>query len=120
MSAEWTILSTGYVDAAAVLAGAAGIDPELGVRQLWDGDALQLVDTAGVVLVTLFQSRRLDSTADAVRLLGRSLPRDGDRLWWTEVHAAAQPPFRGTAERIVRSIADAAGGTVVPRSAARD
>lgn len=111
MSAEWTILTAGHVDAAAVLTGAAAVDPAIGIRQLWDGDAVQLLTEDGVVLVTLFQSRRLDSRTDAERLLGRPLSVAGDRLWWTEVHAAAQPPLRGTAERIVRNIAEAAGGT---------
>ena len=122
MSAEWVILSGQHVDAVSVLSGAAEVDPDIGVRQLWDGDALQLVDASGVVLLTLFQSRRLESTVDAERLLGQALPRplpeDDDRLWWTEIHAAAQPPFRGTAERIVRNTADAAGGTAVSRAAA--
>ena len=117
MSAVWTILSADHVDAAAVLTGAATVDPAIGIRQLWAGDALQLVSDGGVVLLTLFQSRRLDSTTDAERLLARPLSVAGDRLWWTEVHAAAQPPFRGTAERIVRSIADAAGGTAESRAA---
>ncbi|WIB79125.1 hypothetical protein DEJ28_08500 [Curtobacterium sp. MCPF17_002] len=116
MSVEWTILTTDHVDAAAVLAGAAAVDPGIGIRQLWAGDALQLVSDGGVVLLTLFQSRRLDSVTDAERLLTRPLSVAGDRLWWTEVHAAAQPPFRGTAERIVRSIADAAGGTAESRT----
>jgi len=122
MSAEWVILSGQHVDAVAVLSGAAEVDPDIGVRQLWGGDALQLVDAGGVVLLMLFQSRRLESTVDAERLLGRALPRplpeDDDRLWWTEIHAAAQPPFRGTAEQIVRNTADAAGGTAVSRAAA--
>lgn len=118
MSAEWVILSAGHVDAVGVLAGAVEVDPAIGIRQLWDGDAVQLVDEGGVVLLTLFQSRRLDSAVDAERLLGRPLPGEGDRLWWTEIHAAAQPPFRGTAERIVRNTADAAGGTAVSRAAA--
>jgi hypothetical protein len=116
MSAEWTILSVDHVDAAAVLTGAAAVDPAIGIRQLWAGDALQLVSDGGVVLVTLFQSRRLDSATDAERVLARPLSVAGDRLWWTEVHAAAQPPFRGTAERIVHSIADAAGGTASSRA----
>ncbi|GAA3338444.1 hypothetical protein GCM10017714_09730 [Curtobacterium pusillum] len=118
MSAEWVVLSDQHVDAAAVLAGAAEVDPAIGIRQVWDGDAVQLVDQGGVVLLTLFQSRRLDSPVDAERLLGRPLPGDGDRLWWTEVHAAAQPPFRVTATRIVQNIADAAGGTAASRAAA--
>ncbi|MCS5521031.1 hypothetical protein [Curtobacterium flaccumfaciens] len=117
MSAEWTILSAEHVDAAAVLTGAAAVDPTLGIRQLWLGDALQLVSDDGVVLLTLFQSRRLDSVTDAERLLAGPLSVAGDRLWWTEIHTAAQPPFRGTAERIVRSIADAAGGTAETRAA---
>lgn len=117
MTAEWTILSDAHVDVAAVLAGAAAVDPAIGIRQLWAGDAVQLVADEGVVLLTLFQSRRLDGTLDAERLLGHPLSAAGDRLWWTEVHTAAQPPFRGTAERIVRSIAEAAGGTARTRAA---
>lgn len=117
MSAEWVVLSDQHVDAVAVLAGAAEVDPAIGIRQLWDGDAVQLVDPAGIELLTLFQSRRLASTVDAVRLLGQPLPGDGDRLWWTEIHAAAAPRFRETAEQIVQSIADAAGGTAVSRAA---
>jgi hypothetical protein len=117
VSAEWTILTAGHVDAAAVLVGTAAVDPDVGIRQLWEGDALQLVTDDGVVLLTLFQSRRLDDPSDAERLLGHPLSTAPDPLWWTEVHAAAQPPFRGTAERIVRSIADAAGGTAESRAA---
>ena len=116
MSAEWTIISADHVDAAAVLTGAAAVDPAIGIRQLWAGDALQLVSDDGVVLLTLLPSRRLDRVTDAERLLAGPLSVAGDRLWWTEVHAAAQPPFRGTAERIVRSIADAAGGTAASRA----
>ncbi|MGU3408909.1 hypothetical protein ACLBWP_02280 [Microbacterium sp. M1A1_1b] len=118
MSAEWVILSDRHVDAVAVLHGAAAVDPAIGIRQLWDGDAVQLVTEGGDVLLTLFQSRRLDHTVDARRLLGRPLPGTGDRLWWTEIHAAAHAPFRGTAENIVRNTADAAGGTAVSRAAA--
>lgn len=117
MSAEWVVLSAGHVDAVVVLAGAAEVDPAIGIRQLWDGAAVQLVDEGGDVLLTLFQSRPLDSDLDAGRLLGRPVPRADGRLWWTEVHAAAQPPFRGTAERVVRCIADAAGGSAVSRAA---
>ncbi|MBT1676752.1 hypothetical protein [Curtobacterium aurantiacum] len=116
MTAEWTILSADHVDAAAVLTGAAAVDPAIGIRQLWAGDALQLVSDDGVVLLTLLQSRRLDSVTDAERLLAGPLSVPGDRLWWTEIHTAAQPPFRGTAERIVHSIADAAGGTAASRA----
>lgn len=116
MSAEWTILSAEHVDTAAVLTGAAAVDPAIGIRQLWAGDALQLVSDDGVVLITLFQSRRLDSATDAGRLLAGPLSVAGDRLWWTEIHAAAQPPFRGAAEGIVHSIADAAGGTAESRA----
>lgn len=119
MSAEWVILTREHVDAVAVLTGAAAVDPSIGVRQLWDGDALQLVGSDGTVLLTLVQSRRLESATDAERLLGRSLSGAGDPLWWTEVHAAALPPFRGTAERIVQEIADAAGGSAESRAAQR-
>jgi hypothetical protein len=122
MSVEWVILSDQHIDVVAVLSGAAEVDPAIGVRQLWDGDAVQLVGEDGAVLLTLFQSRRLESTLDAGRLLSwplpGPLPGDGDRLWWTEIHTAAQAPFRGAAERIVRNIADAAGGTAVSRAAA--
>lgn len=121
MTAEWVVLSREHVDAVAVLAGAAEVDPDIGVRQLWNGGALQLVDAGGVVLLTLLQSRRLDVTVDARRLLGDEMAGGAwestePPLWWTEIHTAAQPPFRGTATRVVRAIATVAGGTAARRS----
>ncbi|MET3638326.1 hypothetical protein [Curtobacterium oceanosedimentum] len=125
MSAEWVVLSPRHVDAAVVVGTAAAVDPDLGVRQLWDGSALQLTTPDGVVLLTLVQSRRLERTTDAERLLGtRSVATPsfgGDEpLWWTSVHVAAQDPFRVVAERIVRDVAAAAGGLPVARSAVED
>ena len=120
MTAEWVVLTREHVDAVAVLAGAVDVDAGIGVRQLWNGGALQLVDADGVVLLTLLQSRRLDVDVDARRLLGADAwgPWESTEppLWWTEVHTAAQPPFRGTATGVVRAIATAAGGTAVRRS----
>jgi hypothetical protein len=120
VTAEWVLLTREHVDAVAVLAGAADVDPDIGVRQLWNGGALQLVDASGVVLLTLLQSRRLDVDVDARRLLGAegrgAWEATEPPLWWTEIHTAAQPPFRGTATRVVRAIATAAGGTAAPRS----
>lgn len=125
MSAEWVVVSPRHVDAAVVVGAAAAVDPDLGVQQLWDGDALQLTTPHGVVLLTLIQSRRLERTTDAERLLGtRSVATPlfgGDEpLWWTSVHVAAQDPFRAVAERIVRDVAAAAGGLPVARSAIED
>ena len=122
MSVEWVVLSPGHVDAGAVVAAAAAVDPDIGVRQLWDGDALQLLTRGGVVLLTLFQSRRLERETDAVRLLatrspGTPLFGGAQPVWWTSIHAAAKDPFRATAEGIVRDVAAAAGGLAVSRSA---
>jgi hypothetical protein len=120
VTAEWVVLTREHVDAVAVVAGAADVDPDIGVRQLWNGGALQLVDAGGVVLLTLLQSRRLDVDVDARRLLGAEARGAWESteppLWWTEIHTAAQPPFRGTAARVVRAIATAAGGTAARRS----
>ncbi|MDM7884887.1 hypothetical protein QUG92_07190 [Curtobacterium sp. RHCKG23] len=125
MSAEWVVLSPRHVDAAVVVAAAAGEDPAIGIRQLWEGDALQLVADDGVVLLTLFQSRELVRTVDAARLLGThstGTPLFGgdEPVWWTSVHTAAQDPSRVAAERIVRDVAAAAGGLAVSRSAVGD
>ena len=121
MSAEWVVLSPRHVDAAVVVAAAAAEDPAIGIRQLWEGDALQLVAADGVVLLTLFQSRELVRTVDAARLLGTcssAAPLFGgdEPVWWTSVHAAAQDPSRAAAARIVRDVAAAAGGLAVSRS----
>lgn len=116
MSAEWVVLSPRHVDAADVVTAAAGVDPDVGIRQLWDGDALQLVAPDGVVLLTLFQSRRLERATDAARLLGTPLSGGADPLWWTSVHAAALPPHGATAERILRAIAGGTGGSATPRA----
>jgi len=69
-----------------LVAAGIAIDGSLGLRTLFEGAALQLVNADGVAVVTIDNSRLLEATDDAARVTrGLSIPPAGS--WWTEAVA---------------------------------
>ncbi len=69
-----------------IAAAGAERDPNLGVRAIADGNAVQLVDEQGVAVLTIENSRRIDDSGDIERLLG-SAPVVPPGSWWIDAIA---------------------------------
>ena len=67
----------------ALVAAAAVVDDQLGVRALYGGAALQLVDGAEVAVLTIENSRLLQHALDAAQVTS-GLDLDTGEVWWTE------------------------------------
>jgi hypothetical protein len=67
----------------ALVAAAAVVDDQLGMRALYGGAALQLVDDNDVAVLTIENSRLLQDSLDA-KILTSGLDLGGGELWWTE------------------------------------
>lgn len=69
MPREITILSPGEHDALDLAVAARAVDESLGVREIDEGDALQVFDASGEQLLTVYGPRRLDVVGEVERLL---------------------------------------------------
>ncbi|MBF4624011.1 hypothetical protein [Clavibacter sp. VKM Ac-2872] len=89
MNREWAIVSPRPVSLAECIVGAASVDPDLGVADLWDGGAAFVSRMGAETHLTVTRSRSLEHTGDAERILGSrvSMPRDEHELYWTDLHA---------------------------------
>ncbi len=74
----------------ALLAAAAEVDDQLGVRALYDGAALQLVGDDGDAVLTVQGSRLLQDSADVARVT-RGLEVPAGQVWWAEATAPWGP-----------------------------
>jgi hypothetical protein len=83
MPRELHLITPAPVSIEALVAAAAVVDDHLGVRALYGGAALQLVDGADVAVLTIENSRLLQHPHDAAQVtLGLDL--GSDEVWWTE------------------------------------
>lgn len=113
MPRELVISSPRSIDLGDYLIATAAIDPDLGLRQLPDGVAVQICTPNGAPLLTVASTLGMDVGDDAGRLLGA--PLDAADVFWTELYlplVAADD----TGDRIARSLAETVGGTLHPRS----
>lgn len=74
------------VSVESLVAAAAVIDDQLGMRALYGGAALQLVDHADVAVLTIENSRLLQDGIDTAAVMSRLDLGDGE-IWWTEAVA---------------------------------
>jgi hypothetical protein len=86
MPRELYLVSPRPVIIEAFVLAAARVDDQLGLRALYGGAALQLVDQAEVAVLTLENSRLLEDPSDAARCT-RGLSILGENLYWTEATA---------------------------------
>ena len=70
----------------ALVAAAAGVDEQLGLRALYGGAAAQLVDRDAQAVLTIESSRLLEDGFDASRVT-RGLELSDGEIWWTEASA---------------------------------
>ena len=83
MPRELYLVTPSPVNIEALVAAAAVVDDQLGVRALYGGAALQLVDRADVAVLTIENSRLLQHPLDAAQLTA-GLDLGADEVWWTE------------------------------------
>jgi hypothetical protein len=86
MPREMYLVTPTPVSIESLVAGAAAVDDQLGVRALHGGAALQLVDLAEVAVLTIENSRLLQGTVYAACLTS-DLQLGDDGVWWTEATA---------------------------------
>lgn len=109
MPRELVISSPRSIDLADYLIATAAVDPDLGLRQLPDGVAVQICRADGSLLVTVAGTLGLDVGDDAGRLLGA--PLDATDVFWTELYLPLLS-VDGVGDRIAQSLADTVGGTL--------
>ena len=83
MPRELYLVTPAPVNIESLVAAAAVVDDQLGVRALYGGAALQLVDDAEVAVLTIENSRLLQDPVDA-SLVTTGLQFGATELWWTE------------------------------------
>jgi hypothetical protein len=83
MPRELYLVTPTPVNIEALVAAAAVVDDQLGMRALYGGAALQLVDDNDVAVLTIENSRLLQDSLDA-KILTSGLDLGGGELWWTE------------------------------------
>ena len=83
MPRELYLATPAPVSIEALVAAAAVVDDQLGMRALYGGAALQLVDGADVAVLTVENSRLLQHAVDAAHLTA-GLDLDAGDVWWTE------------------------------------
>ena len=86
MPRELYLVTPTPVSVESLVVAAAVVDDQLGVRALYGGAALQLVDHADVAVLTIENSRLLEDGIDAAALTSRVDLGDGE-IWWTEALA---------------------------------
>ena len=83
MPRELSLVTPAPVSIEALVAAAAVVDDQLGVRALYGGAALQLVDGADVAVLTIENSRLLQHPLDAAQVTA-GLDLGAAEAWWTE------------------------------------
>ena len=86
MPRELYLVTTTPVSIESLVAAAAVVDDQLGVRALYGGAALQLVDLAEVAVLTIENARLLQDTVDAAWVTS-DLELGDSEVWWTEAIA---------------------------------
>lgn len=111
MNREWAIVSPRPVSLPECIVGAASVDPDLGVADLWDGGAAFVSRIGAQTHLTVTRSRALEHTGDAERILGGPVPVPGDEheLFWTDLHTRGWAAEEDAA--LVGAIAAAADGS---------
>jgi hypothetical protein len=84
MPRELYLITPSPVSIESLVAAAAVVDDQLGVRALYGGAALQLVDDADVAVLTIENSRLLADAVDAAALTSGLDLADRGEVWWTE------------------------------------
>jgi hypothetical protein len=87
MPRELYLITPSPVRIESLVAAAAVVDDQLGVRALYGGAALQLVDDADVAVLTIENSRLLTDAVDAAALTSGLDLADRGQAWWTEAVA---------------------------------
>lgn len=113
MPRELVISSPRSIDLADYLIATAAIDPDLGLRQLPDGVAVQICRADGSLVLTVASTLGMDVVDDAGRLLGA--PLDAANVFWTELYLPLVS-IDGVGDRIAQSLADTVDGTLHSRS----
>jgi hypothetical protein len=113
MPRELVISSARSLDVGDCLVAMASVDPDLGLRQLHDGVAVQICRTDGSAALTLARTLRMDVVDDAGRMVGA--PLDVSHTFWTELYL---PLASGDdlEDRLALALAEASGGTLHSRS----
>ena len=83
MPRELYLITPVPVSIEALVAAAALVDDQLGVRALYGGAALQLVDGTDVAVLTIENSRLLQHPLDAGQVTA-DLDLGSGEVWWTE------------------------------------
>ena len=83
MPRELYLVTPAPVNIESLVAAAAVVNDQLGVRALYGGAALQLVDDAEVAVLTIENSRLLQDPVDA-SLVTTGLQFGAGEVWWTE------------------------------------
>ena len=86
MPRELYLLTAQPVILEALVAAAAEVDEQLGLRALYGGAAAQLVDGDDRAVLTIESSRLLQDSFDAGRVT-RGLELPDAEVWWTEASA---------------------------------
>ena len=87
MPRELYLITPSPVSIESLVAAAAVVDDQLGVRALYGGAALQLVDDADVAVLTTENSRLLADAVDAAALTSSLDLAHRGQAWWTEAVA---------------------------------
>jgi hypothetical protein len=96
------------VNIESLVVAAAVVDDQLGVRALYGGAALQLVDHAEVAVLTIENSRLLQDGLDASAVVTGLDLGDGP-IWWTEA-VAPWGPEGDAGVQVAAGIARVLGG----------
>ena len=83
MPREIYLVTPAPVSIESLVAAAAVVDDQLGVRALYGGAALQLVDDADLAVLTIENPRLLQDPLDA-SLVTTGLEFGAAEVWWTE------------------------------------
>ncbi|KFF59782.1 hypothetical protein JF66_08880 [Cryobacterium sp. MLB-32] len=114
MSRELVIVSPRPIDLADQLMAAVAIDPNLGLRTIWNGGGTQVCSEDGTALLTVLRTTGFDVADDVERLVGVAVA--AEHVFWTELYAA-----RGAAgelgQRLALALAGVVDGKLVVRGA---
>ena len=113
MPRELVITSPRSIDLADYLVATAAVDPDLGLRQLPEGTAVQICRPDGSLILTVASTLGMDVGDDAGRLLGA--PLEAADVFWTELYLPLDARD-DLGDRIARALAETVGGTLHIRS----
>jgi len=109
MPREMYLVSTEPMTMPALVEAATAVDGQLVPRVLFEGAAIQLVDTADVAVITLELSRLIEDPCQLELMVGR-LPLTG-AVWWIEA-SAPWGPAGEIGVRIARELGERLGARV--------